>query len=412
MFRGGIRQFRYTCVCAIILLLPFMSYVRIGGKTLNISYADIVLPPALLLTFTKTFHVDDSRLKKYIKHMGFLLAITVCSVFNAVKWENVGASLRGFAISMLKLLVCLGYIHVFSHFLSENKQKVRQIIDLFVFSSVADAALAYVGVALRAAGIRNAFVYQNSFRACGSFSDPNLFACFLFIGLYLTIYNLQRLKKNKYLFAAFFQIGAILLTASKAAILALIAFSGFLLIGILVKPRKRYRISSLLAIMAILSLFLALAFGTDVFKNSFNRFNTLLNSDNDDISTGRFTIWARSLKLIADSPILGVGLGMHNVAAQQLLYTSSDFVFHNTYLNYIVELGVFGLFWTITAVRYVLKCQIIMLKAEKNYQLLGLLIAILLMVFTLDLENFRNLWVFFCLLMQLTTKTTTENGNE
>lgn len=404
MIHIGIKQIRLLCVYITIILLPFMSYVKFGGITTNMSFSDLLLPLALLLTYIKPSRIVERNLRKYLTHMTVLLMLMAFSFFNIVKWDAFTVSLTGYLTAMLKFIICFLYLLVFAHFISENKEKTKQITDVFILSSVLDACLGYGGILLNLAGIHNSFVYENTYRVCGSFSDPNLFACFIFIGLYLTIFNYQKYRQVRYLVAVFFQIGVILLTASKAALISIAVFLFFWIVGQISASRKRIKKTSLLVVLISIAVLALSIVSTDIFTKAFGRFQTLLTGLDDDFSTGRVNLWRRSFVLIMNSPIFGVGLGMHNVAGQELLELSSNFIFHNTYLNYIVELGIFGLIWIVMGVRFLIKHQIALQKAGHGLPLMGLLAAILFMIFTLDLENFRNLWLFICLLLSFSTE--------
>lgn len=407
MLRVSIKQIRYFVVCAVIILLPFMSYVRIGGMTVNLSYADYVLPFALVLTYAKPLRIGDRKIRCYIGHLKLLLLIMALSAVNLLKWTDIGGAFKAYVVAVMKFVICYLYVLLFGRFIAENGNK-KQIVDLFVVSSVLNAALAYAGVAMNMAGIRNSFVFENSYRACGSFSDPNLFACFIFIGIYFTLYNFRRNKKPKYLVALFFQIGAVLLSASKAGFISLAVYLMFVMYEYLVSSKRYMKKSTFTIGVVIVVLGIVVLFKTGIFEKSLGRIGGLLTSDSGDITTGRFGLWGRAFDLLKHNFFLGVGYGMHNVASSQLIGTASDYIFHNTYLNYLVELGMAGVVWLFCSLRYLLKCQMAMVKRSRCHQLMGVLLAVLLMAFTLNLENFRNLWVFLCYVVYLTAESVGE----
>ncbi len=408
MLRVSIRRIRYYVVCAIIILLPFMSYVRIGGTTVNLSYADYVLPFALMLTYAKPLHIKDRQIRGYVDHLKLLLLIMALSAINLLKWMDIGGAFKSYVIAVMKFLICYLYVLLFGSFTEEYRSKMRQIVDWFIISSVVNAGLAYIGVALNLAGIRNDFVYQNSYRACGTFNDPNLFACFVYIGIYFTLYSFRRKKKAKYLVALYFQISALLLSASKAAFIALAIYLVFSLFEYLVSSKRYMKTVNFVIGVTIVVLGIAVLLKTNILEKSLGRIGGLLNGDSEDITTGRFGLWSRAAELLKLGPFFGVGYGMHNVAASQHFGFPMNFIFHNTYLNYIVELGVLGLIWLFYSLRNLLKYQIRVVRHNRHYQLLGALIAVLFMAFTLNLENFRSLWVFICFVMCFTTESVEE----
>ena len=404
MRKANIRRIRYLSMCILILLLPFMRYIYVGESVINLSYADFFLPVVFLLFYWTCVPRYEKGVRGYVRFITLLLVLMLLSVVNIVKWNNPSDAFRGYLTSILKFLICYAYVCVFGRFLSENPEKKRRILNLFLFSSLVNAAFAYIGIALLLRGIGNPFVYRNYFRACGSFNDPNLYACFLLLGIYVALYQLKRERKGRYLFFLFFQVGAVFLSASKAAMIALSILLVISFFSLLADSGGKIRLSYLLIIVASAAVFFIIFRQTDVFLQAFRRAGTILSSaDTSDLTTGRIDIWRRGLIFIKDSPVFGVGSGMHGAVSRQMYLSSGEFAFHNTFLYYVVELGIFGLCWCLAGVGFLIKAQLRICRAEKNYALLGALGAVLFMAFTLDLENFRNLWIFFCLIVFLSS---------
>ncbi len=109
-------------------------------------------------------------------------------------------------------------------------------------------------------------------------------------------------------------------------------------------PKKAFMLGAgLLTIFAILLSFTHL--GSRFIDGLQESVNFLNNSKLTDTSMGlRLYFWESSLKIIAQSPLIGVGIGGLPFAAEQILRNQSPIINpHNEYLLIGTQLGLFGL---------------------------------------------------------------------
>lgn len=132
---------------------------------------------------------------------------------------------------------------------------------------------------------------------------------------------------------AVFAVVTVVMTGSRGNALAV---GGVLL---LVTMRSKYKMLGLAGI--VLLTLPALYLAGDRFTN---RMATISEYEEDQSAAGRLEFWATALKMSKDYPVLGVGYGEKNYVALANKYMGREnhWVVHNTYLQTLVDCGVFG----------------------------------------------------------------------
>jgi hypothetical protein len=129
-------------------------------------------------------------------------------------------------------------------------------------------------------------------------------------------------------------VAAILLTASRGALVAAIASLAMLPLTVFRLPRWQ-RVVSLTASACLLACSLYLAP-----RSSWNRILQFTEEVSKGTLTHRTVLWAAGLETFRDHAFLGVGAGAYGLAVVRVVDNAAPA--HNTFLSVLVELGVVG----------------------------------------------------------------------
>ena len=181
-----------------LIFMPFMFYLNIGGAV-NTSVADFIILIWLLaainskdngstgyqnnaIAYTKSY-----MMKFAIAFMGVMLV----SMVNFMRWEN--ALLLQAIVSIIKILVCLFY-SLFTLFYIETFGRKR-FLCVMAYNTLFFDFLMIVGVIAYTRGIDLGLTFEGTFRATGTFEDPNLAAAYLFLMVSFAIVYFMEEKK-------------------------------------------------------------------------------------------------------------------------------------------------------------------------------------------------------------------------
>ena len=158
----------------------------------------------------------------------------------------------------------------------------------------------------------------------------------------LTLYNYSNFNR-KYLlsFLTLYFVICIILSLSRAYISALLACSIIWLIfqrGFINKVKRFFNIFFAMVVVA----FLIIKFNPEVIQFRFLDTFTAVNEVNmDTMSSGRLNIWRHALELYKLNPLFGAGLSSFGFLHGYEF--GIDKGAHNSFMQYLVELGIFGL---------------------------------------------------------------------
>lgn len=117
--------------------------------------------------------------------------------------------------------------------------------------------------------------------------------------------------------------------------------------------------------------------------------------------SGRSEIWINALNLFLKNPIFGYGVGVFRYISPRISISETQFVTHNTLLEYLVSMGILGFLPIIMLLIIGFKKNIMIFKNRKSDNLVFILylifIFILLLSFNMNVETNRYFIIFFAL---------------
>ena len=230
-------------------------------------------------------------------------------------------------------------------------------------------------------------------RFSGLYADPNYYSINVIISLCLVvILNHKKLLSNiSSIFCSVVLLIFAIMTVSKSAFLMLV-FPATLFLYAKIKQQK-YFVSLCLLILSVFVVMSILDGRFDFLKTILSRFNS--NGDLNSLTTGRFEIWKSYLNYFEES---GLSVFWGNGFGADLLNSK---VAHNTYIDLIYYLGIFG-----TAVVLAVVVCIISIKDgnQKNLLNYSILMCVLVMYFFLS-ELFYFDWPFHLILVGIVLKS-------
>lgn len=250
--------------------------------------------------------------------------------------------------------------------------------------------------------------YYGGSRFRGLMIDPNYYAV---IQLTALPYFLKRgeysLIKKILIYIFFFLF--IVMSGSKTGIIIFIIYSAFLMVRQVLTDKLKFK-----HILILLTGMIGIILFIPILKESFFYMqNTLLtlfpiservfllfkdfNSAVKGGGSGRDTVWLDGIRIIKESPLLGVGFGTY-IDLNKLLFNNRS-VAHNTYIQIFAEWGLlFGIILFGMLLIYMLKATINFKKNKDNetIQIISDMMFILLLgSIGISLNNARIFWLLF-----------------
>ena len=173
-------------------------------------------------------------------------------------------------------------------------------------------------------------------RTFGAFPDPHLFSLYLSMILPVSIYLYKKYSQKKYLLFSLALLLAILLSFSRAAYLAIISGSLFLLFNS--TPKNLFRKKILL----VYSTFVFLLFLFIVPNPLTSRLQSSFDFQ-EGSNSGRIEMWQTAIENIQQNPITGLGLGGFADKLDSSLGIRNPIYAHNLLLDFGAETGIFNM---------------------------------------------------------------------
>ncbi len=290
-------------------LLPFLAPLQLGKVTFALGVlAALTIRGQRMLTLWKDIPFGRMLL--------LLACIAVCGIPFSVWRGGAFGSLLGFAKTLAGFFLVVA--------LAEHGRE--KALRFFIMASVAAlAALLVLDTGTGRLHVSNTY-------------DPNDMAL-LFV-VFLPIVTAEALCANNFLIriatwgtVACSLIG-ITLTQSRGGLLALAAVAAH---ALLISKKRRWLLVPLLALGAVIIAQAA----DDAYWHRFQELQTQ-EDYNYTARDGRMTVWREGLGLLAQRPLLGVGIGQFS-AGLGMIGNGSYKTAHNSFLQLAAELGIFGL---------------------------------------------------------------------
>ena len=226
-------------------------------------------------------------------------------------------------------------------------------------------------------------------RIGGTIGNAAFLAGYLGLTFFLTLIVAKKNSKADWYYAgALIQIIAIILTATRGTILALIAMLGIAFLYTAIKgsgKAQKIAIAGVFVGLATLGGFFA--FRESLQNVPFEPVQRIANIGVEDATTSsRLFVWENTLSLALERPFTGYGAEHIDYVYNQF-YNAGDIVeqwfdrSHNLYLDYLVQYGIFGLILFILFVAGLFRFA---LKTRKEDEYMGNMLLLLVGVYVLQ----------------------------
>jgi len=229
------------------------------------------------------------------------------------------------------------------------------------------------------------------------FDENNIGSILAFGSLILIMFAQERTCNAKWsivqIVLAILTLSVVVATGSRGAMLSLILTLFFYLIVFFSK--KIFRTKSLLIILFVVAFSI---YFYQLSPTSSERWQATLQGQSDDWLGGRDVIFAETLRMISEKPILGWGLLQTNQELGQRIRGSAIGT-HNTYFMIFVTTGIAGGLPFMVFFLY----PFAKLKEQRGndlyIQLIVLLVFVMLVFMSLDWLNRKQLWIIYSMLL-------------
>lgn len=327
----------YLGVLAYIIL----SYMRFEETIPALGHLHLakLLTITLIVVWALKTGITKSRL--YLQEKGLILLyfFYLVMVFS-IPFSFWPSRSFNIFVDMLKILI---FTILFIH-LIDNQKKLKTFLWIFLlvnsylaFSAIKNfLVLGQTAVSTRIGG------------SGGFLGDANDFALALSIALPFSFYLFLSEKKKilklvYFLFISLYTLG-IISTASRGGFITLV----FLFLYFIFKSKHK-----LVGILSVLLIFFLIFLFAP--KEYWQRQMTITTYQQDESAMGRIGAWKAGLRMFADRPISGVGVGVYDVAYGVEYGGKSGpwFSAHNAYVQIGAELGFFGFLFYLGLMFYV-----------------------------------------------------------
>lgn len=387
----------------IALTLPYMFYMNIGIK-INTSISDVFIFVSImyLLLLNRTSNTKKKLLTIHLIPLTYFLLLIFIAAISLFIANISETNLNNFygIFNIIKLLISFLYFSLFLNYF--NKNGVLKFLKFWIIGSLIFSSIAIISLFLYIIGIDTGLTYGE--RLSGSFEDPNLAGAYLILSLGLSIFHFYKIPSKFSPAVYMVYIISILLTASRTAFVALSFFLVFYLIILLLKLKIKNLIFILLISIILLSQFENIK-NMDYFEFAVNR---VTNISTEDTGTNyRISMWKNAIKMGVDNIAFGVGSGQYVSVAPQYLGYKITTIPHNTYLTFFSETGLLGFLVFISLPFLIfIKTLIGSINSQEKSILAILIISMSIVAISINIENFRGLWILFALSYHIINKKT------
>ncbi len=389
----GLRRGLLVLVCA---LFPISKVMNSGGKLINLSLADLFLPVGITLLVWRSISTGV-RWPCAVASLLNVAALAAAALLNLELTADYKSPLSA-VVEIVKTLSLWVYFYLVVN-LIENSDDLRWALRAWLISSGIVAGCGAVGSLLyQWGGVETIFALQ--YRAQGTFEDANLFAAHVGVSFFLTLlyWFMQDRRESWPLWLIPVQLAAIVLSASRGSLIAvgaaLVALAFFFS-----STRVKWAVCLSMFMMGLLVMALP---DRDGFLGSSpvtaRLTTTTVDLENPEAQQRR-DLWEVAWRTWQANPWLGVGRGNYGLGvggeAQAIGFA------HNTYLGLLAETGILG-FMTYAMVVVGVGFPALLAANQYGHGKASLLVASLLVValsgVTINIENYRGLWMLLALM--------------
>lgn len=352
----------------LVFLLPlqtryFVKESFLGGSYWEYGSISLYLVDFLIVFLLLISIVEILKSKKafLIKKSFFFLGIFEFFVFISIFFApSKSLALYGY----FKILLGLGFFFLISESKFDNKKItlsflsgvfLEAIFGIWQFFNNFSFANKYLGIAEHNPSTPGTFVVElengkRVLRAIGGLDHPNIYAIFIFLGIFvfvrylLTLKNRERLGYKKqltyFLILSLFTF-SFLISFSRSAYLIFAFYILFLFFWSLKDRKRRFFILKIISTFALLTILTFFSF-KNIFLQRLNPDSRLENISN----TTRLSQIEASKNIINDNFFFGVGINNYtNYLKEEDLSVREAWNYqpvHNVYLLVLSELGILG----------------------------------------------------------------------
>jgi O-antigen ligase len=278
--------------------------------------------------------------------------------------------------------------------ISYNQKQIKIVLWGNVCSGVFIAILIFLSFLN---GVKGKIAFNTVF---GGTIEENYTAAILSFELVLAfilgVFNIKIYKKFFLFISAGIMFFSLCLTGSRAAliasVIALALFLTFYICSLKIRPVKKV----IPIIIILLAVFFFFNYAEQILPPFlYNRmFGNLIDGLDDSSNAQRIALWENALNGFFKRPLFGYGIGNFNYYVRQLWPKHTVVVAHNTYLDFLVDSGIFGL----SSILIMLFINIKPIFSHKGICFLPCLISLLITSFIVGGERTYFFWNGFIVL--------------
>ncbi|GAB3248660.1 O-antigen ligase family protein [Nocardioides dilutus] len=391
----------------IVTLSPFMFYTLspVGG-ILTVGSSDLLLPVVVGVIVVAA--VVGSRVPDRLPRLSFAAPMLVVSAVlvtaSTCIWTIVDPDFlakRSIA-DAVKLGIGVAYFIVVYVLARQGGQATA--MRAFRLWSWTATALSVGSLA----GVTGAvqIIPSDGYRSNGYFEDPNLYAGYLLVSLSIVLF-LGTMGDLAWLpFQGLAIVGGVLMTGSRGGLASLVLL---LVLALLIINSARIR-GMILGLVAVATGFIMWLVTMGAQGPSILGINRLVGASDDVGDDPRLRLWGVAVDKWLDNPLTGIGLGQFerfSIAAGGALKTTGlGYVTHNTFLFFLVALGVLGLGLFLALLGWlVARLYSSRLPRQAKHALLSGVLVLCSQFMTLNLQNLRYVWIYFGLVLAMSVVT-------
>lgn len=322
--------------------LFFLLTISIGFGNINIDLGFSLKPYMIIsiISFLSTLYIF--QMDKLFSFEKTLLTYSLFYVFTIAQFNYIREGLWYSCVFIILIFFYIVFRRIIKYVNIDFIEKTISISGLIICT----ASILYyclgiykLGADLSKTGIvmYGVMIDRFVFRLCGTINEPNLVSVYLAPFFFYYLFNFRNIICKIGLCLTFI---IIILTMSRGAIMCLFAS---LILGVpLIKNKtgrfQIYKFFKWLIIVGGSIVIILLMNEIDVLSPITNRFENI----GSDSGSGRLDIWSKAIITFLDNPFWGVGL--NGIRSYNLEHYGAKFnVFtHNSYLEVLVESGIFG----------------------------------------------------------------------